>query len=81
MLNGITILLKISEENDIHRWVYIGGDKVCSFLTNDDDYKNISTMGNNITPYSFAVGSENNFLTPQFKFNKREKVYEEELLK
>ena len=33
--NGNTILLKISEENDRHRYVYIGGNMVCSFLTND----------------------------------------------
>ena len=26
-----TILLKISEENDNHRWLYIGSDKVCFF--------------------------------------------------
>ena len=32
--DGTTILLKISEGNEKHRWVYMGGDKVCSFLTN-----------------------------------------------
>ena len=53
------ILLKISEENDRHSWVYVGGDKVCSFLTDDDIYKNISNMGNNLTPYSVAIGEKN----------------------
>ena len=55
-IDGNSNLLKISEENDKHRWVYIGGDKLCSFLTNDVFYKYISNMGNNSTPYSIASG-------------------------
>ena len=39
VFNGITILLEIGKENNKHRYVYIGGDKVCSFLTNDRIYK------------------------------------------
>ena len=39
--NGNTILLRVSEENNKHRYVYIGGDMVCSFLTNDKIYKYI----------------------------------------
>ena len=35
VFNGNTILLKIGEENNKHRYVYIGGDMVCSFLIND----------------------------------------------
>ena len=41
VFNGNTILLKISEENDKCRYVYIGGDMICSFLTNDNIYKYI----------------------------------------
>ena len=79
--DGKTILLKISEENDKHRWVYVGGNKICSFLTNDDIYKYISNVGNNITPYSIAVGDEYiYFLTPHFKFIKREMIHNNELL-
>ena len=52
-------LPNISEGNDRQRWVYIGGDKVCSFLTDDDIYKKISNMGNNLIPYSIAKGEEN----------------------
>ena len=33
--DGNTILLNISEENDKNRYLYIGGNMVCSFLTND----------------------------------------------
>ena len=75
------ILLKISEENDRHRWVYVGGDKVSSFLTDDDFYKYISIMGNNLTPFSIAIGQENiYFFTPQFKFIKRERIDKDKLL-
>ena len=49
VFDGNTILLKISEENGKHRYVYIGGDMICSFLTSDNIYKYISNMGNNLT--------------------------------
>ena len=39
IFDGNTILIKIGEENSKHRYVYIGGDMVCSFLTNDRIYK------------------------------------------
>ena len=39
VFDGNTILLKISEECGRQRYTYIGGDVVCSFLTNDDIYK------------------------------------------
>ena len=39
-------------------------------------------MGNNLTPNSIAVGHENiYYLTPHFKFIKREKIDDNELLK
>ena len=76
------ILVEISEENDNHRYFYIGGDMICSFLTNDKIYKYISNMGNNLRPYSIAIGKENiYFLTARFNFIKREKINEKELLK
>ena len=56
---GKTILLKIGEENNKYRYVYIGGDIVCSFLTNDKIYKYISNMGGNLSPYSIAIGEKN----------------------
>ena len=39
VFDGNNILLKIREENNKHRYVYIGGDMVCSFLTSDRIYK------------------------------------------
>ena len=48
---------------------------ICSFLTNDNIYRYISSTGNNLTPYSIAIGEENiYFLTPYFKFIKRENI-------
>ena len=75
-------MLKIGEENDKHSYVYIGGDMICSFLTNDEIYKYISNMGNNLTPYSVAIGWENiYFLTPCFKFINKRKIIDDDLFK
>ena len=39
-------------------------------------------MGNNLTPYSKALGEENiQFLTPHFEPIKREKINDNELMK
>ena len=73
--DGNTILLKIGIENGKNKYVYIGGDMVCSFMTNDNIYEYISNMGNNLCPYSFAIGEENYYLlTPNFKFIKKNKI-------
>ena len=70
-----TILLKISEENEKHKYVYIGGDMVCSFMTSDNIYEYISNMGDNLCPYSVATGEENYYLlAPKFKFIKKDKI-------
>ena len=75
VFDGNTILLKISEECGRHKYTYIGGEVICSFLTNDDFYKYISNMGINLTPYSIAIADENiYFLTPHFKFIRRDRI-------
>ena len=75
VFNGNTIIIKVSEENSKHRYVYIGGDMVCSYLTNDKIYKYISNMGNSLTPYSIAIGWEKiYFLTPYFRVIKKENI-------
>ena len=71
----IQFLLRIGIENNKHKYIYIGGDQVCSFLTNDRIYKYISKMGNNLTPYSIALGWENiYYLTPYFRFVQRKNI-------
>ena len=73
--DGNTILLKISEENGKSKYVYIGGDMVCSFMTSDNLYGYISNMGNNLTPYSVATREENYYLlAPNFIFIKNDKI-------
>ena len=82
VFEGNTILLKISEENDKHRYLNVGGDMICSFLNSDKIYKYISNIGINLTTLSIAIGEENfYFLTPHFMFIKREKIDDFVLLK
>ena len=73
--DGNTILLKVCIENGKIRYVCIGGDMVCSFLTSDNIYEYVSNMGNNLTPYSFATGKENYYLlAPNFSFIRKDKI-------
>ena len=73
--DGNTILIKVGVENIKLRYVNIGGDMVCFFLSNDRIYKYISNMGNNLTPYSIAIGWENlYYLAPYFKLIKKDKI-------
>ena len=75
--DGNTILLKVGEENNKHRYVYIGGDQVCSFVTDDEIYEYISNMGNNLSPYSVGIGFKNiYYLTPYFRIIKKEDIGE-----
>ena len=59
VFDGNTILLKISEENGKHKYVFIGGNMVWFFMTSGKIYEYISKMGNNLCPYSVATGEEN----------------------
>ena len=73
--DGNTILLKVCIENGKNKYVYIGGDMVCSFLTSDNIYEYISNMGHNLSPYNFAIGKENYYLlAPNFSFIKKDKI-------
>ena len=73
--DGNTILLKVSVENGKNKYVYIGGDMVCSFMTSDDIYEYVSNMGNNLSPYSIATGEKNYYLlAPNFSFIKKNKI-------
>ena len=79
--DGNTILLKVGIENGKNKYVYIGGDMVCSFMTSDNIYEYISNMGNNLSPYSIATGEENYYLlAPNFSFIKKDKIDHNTLL-
>ena len=65
--DGNTILLQVGIENGKHKYVYIGGDMVCSFMTSDNIYEYVSNMANYLCPYSVATGDENYYLlAPNF---------------
>ena len=75
------MLLKISEENNENRFVYVGANKIYSFITTDQIREYISNIGDNITPYSIAIGEKYKyFLSPHCKCMKREKIIVGELL-
>ena len=81
VFDGNTILLELSEECGRHWYVHVGGIMICSFPTSDNLYGYISNVENNLTPYSIAIGDENMcFLTPHFKFIRREEIDDDELL-
>ena len=80
VFNGNTIYLKQIKKRFKHRYVYIGGDMVCSFLTTGRIYKYISQMGNNLTPCSIALAWEKiYYLTPYFKLFKKENIDENDI--
>ena len=73
--DGNTISLKVGIENGKNKYVYIGGDMICSFMTSDNIYEYISNMGNNLSPYSIATGEKNYYLlAPNFSFIKKDKI-------
>ena len=75
VFDGNTILFEKSEENGKNKYLCIGGDMVCSFVTDDNTYEPISNMGNNLSPYSLATGEGNYYLlTPYFKFIEKDKI-------
>ena len=56
VFHGHTLLLEISEKNDKHKFVYIGGDMVCSFVTSDNIYEYISNTDIIFYPYNVTTG-------------------------
>ena len=75
VFDGNTLLIETCEENRRHKYVYIGGDMICSFMTSDKIYEYTSNMANNLCPYSLATCEVNYYvLAPNFKFIKKDKV-------
>ena len=75
VIDGNTILLKKNEESRKNKYLYIGGDIIASFLTNDNVYEYVWNMGNCLCPYSIVTGKENYYLlAPNFKFIKKDKI-------
>ena len=75
VFDGNTILLEIGKENNKHKYVYIAGEGVYSFLNNDKIYEYVSNMGNKLCPYSVATSLEKYYLlAPNFSFIKKDKI-------
>ena len=75
VFHGNTISLKLSKENLKNKYVFIGGDMVCSLLTGDNIYENFSDMGNNLCPYILATVEEIFYLmAPNLKFIKKDQI-------
>ena len=73
--DGNTILLEVGIEIGKHKYVHIGGNMICSFMTSDNLYEYVSNMENILTPYSVATGEENYYLlAPNFNFVKKDKI-------
>ena len=73
--DGNTILLKVGIENGKNKYVYIGSDMVCSFMTSDNIYEYVSNMGNKLSPYSVATGEKNYcLLAPNFASIEKNKI-------
>ena len=73
--DGNTVLLKVGIEYGKNKYVYIGGNMVCSFMTSDNIYEYVFNLGNNLSPYSVATGEENYYLlVPNFSFIKMDKI-------
>ena len=75
--DGNTILLEVEDE----KYVYISGLEIFEFRTDDKilDYK--SLMGNNMIPYTFAIGEKYTyFKSTHYKFIENDKIEEGTLL-
>ena len=75
VFDGNTILVEIGKEKNKHKYVYIAGDGVYSFLTDDKICEYVSNTGNNLCPYSVATSLENYYLLSRnFSFFKKDKI-------
>lgn len=58
--NGNSILLKMDNENDTFKYVFIG-DQIYSFKTNHQIVSFMSHVGNNDVPYPYAIDDKDNY--------------------
>ena len=75
--DGNTLLIEC--END--EYVYISGLEIIKFKTEDKIIDYISLMGNNMTPYAYAIGEKYTyFIYHRYKFIENDKIEEGTLL-
>ena len=76
--DGNTLLLEFEDKE----YVYISGLEIFKFKTDDKIIDYISLIGNNMIPYTFAVGEKYTyFLYFRYKFIQNDKIEEGSLLK
>ena len=75
--DGKTLLLQC----EINEYVYISGLEISKFKTDDKIVYGTSLMGDNMMPYTFAVGKKyTQFISTQNKFIENDKIEQETLL-
>ena len=75
--DGNTLLLEFED----NQYVYISGFEIFKFKTDDKIIDYISLIGNNMIPYTFAVGEKYTyFLYYRYKFIENDKIEEGTLL-
>ena len=71
--DGNTLLL----ECESNEYVYISGLEIFQFKTDDRSIDYISLMGNNMVPYTFAIGEKYTyFISTHYKFFENDKIEE-----
>ena len=76
--DGNTILLECEDSE----YVYISGLEMFEFRTSDKSIDYISLMGNNMTPYVFAIGTRYTyFISTHYNFIENDKIEESTLSK
>ena len=77
IFDGNSILLECEDS----KYIYISGLEIFDFMSSDKIIDYISLMGNNMTPYVFAVGSRYTyFISKHYKFFENDKIEEGTLL-
>ena len=77
IFDGSTFLLDCEDSKSVH----ISGLEVFEFRTDDKILDYISLMGNNMIPYTFAIGEKHtNLISTHYKFLENDKIEEGMLL-
>ena len=81
VFDGNTNLLETNYECEEHTYIFISGEMIASFITDDKIYKYISLMDNNLIPWSVTTGGEYVFfITPHFKYVEKDQNDQNKLL-
>ena len=75
--DGSTIILECEDS----KYVYISGIEIFEIRTDDKFLNYVSLMGNNMIPYTFAIGEKyTNFISNHYKFFENDKIEDRKIL-